>query len=162
VNRYTILAAATMALALTVTPAVAQDSHDLTGTWVLSAEASDFGRSPAPDSATMVIERADDRLVMRRDLYSEHAGGHRYYTYDMPTDGGFYPAVTTDGEQEMQVSWDHGVLVVVTEAQSNVGPIGVTDRFRLDDDGQQLVIDRSLDVPGMGPMEMTIVYVKMS
>ena len=160
-NRYAIPAGALLALALTVTPAAAQTSHDLTGTWVLSTEASDFGRSPAPDSATMVIERADDRLVMRRDLYSERAGGHRYYTFDMPTDGGFYPAITTDGEQEMQVSWDDGILVVVTEAQSNVGPIGVTDRFRVDDDGQ-LVIDRSLDVPGMGPMEMTIVYVKMT
>jgi hypothetical protein len=162
VNRYAIPAGALLALAVLAAPVNAQDAPDYTGTWALSAQASDFGRSPTPDSATMMIERADDRLVMRRDLYSEQAGGHRYYTFDMPTDGGFYPAETVDGEQEMQVLWDDGALVVKTEAQANVGPVEITDRFRLDDDGQQLVIDRVVDVPGMGAMEMTIVYDRLN
>ena len=160
-NKYAIPAGAMLALALVASPVAAQDSADLTGTWVLSTEASDFGRSPVPDSATIVIERADDRLVMRRDLYSEMHGGHRYYTFDMPIDGGFYPAMTADGEQEMQVMWDEGALVVKTEAQANVGPVDVTDRFRVDD-GRQLVIDRVVDVPGMGAMEMTIVYARLN
>lgn len=160
-NKYAIPAGAMLALALVASPVAAQDSADLTGTWVLSTEASDFGRSPVPDSATIVIERADDRLVMRRDLYREMHGGHRYYTFDMPTDGGFYPAMTADGEQEMQVMWDEGALVVKTEAQANVGPVEVTDRLRVDDGGQ-LVIDRVVDVPGMGAMEMTIVYDRLN
>lgn len=162
-NRYVILTAASIAaFALSASTAVAQDGPGLVGTWALSVESSDFGRSPTPDSATMVIERADDRLVMRRDLYSEQQGGHRYYTFDMPTDGGFYPAMTANGEQEMQVSWDDGDLVVATEAQANVGPVAISDRFEVEDGGQQLVIARSIDVPGMGVMEMTIVYDRLN
>lgn len=160
------LAIATVLLAGLAAPRAthAQDEppadSELVGTWDLSVADSEFGRTAAPDSAVMTIERADDRLVMRRDLHFQRLGGVRFVTFDMPTDGGTYEAETSDGTQNVRVSWEGSELVMVTEAQANVGPVEVIDRLTTADDGQQLVIDRLVDVPGMGTMESTLVFVR--
>lgn len=144
----------------TVSAVQAQEPGErLVGTWDLSVADSDFGRTTAADSIHMKIERADDRLVMRRDLHFARLGGARFVTFDMPTDGETYEAETADGAQNVRVSWDGPDLVLVTEAQSNVGPVEVVDRMS-SENGRRLVIDRLVDVPGMGLMEATIVFVR--
>ena len=157
---YRLALAAVLMVGLAVPRAVQAQAEqpadsELVGIWELSLGDSEFGQTAAPDSAVMTIERADDQLLMRRDLYFERLGGARSITFDMPTDGGTYEAETEDGSQDVRVSWDGPELVMVSEAESNVGPVEVIDRVSTRDDGR-LAIDRLVDVPGMGAMESTL------
>lgn len=155
-------AAAMLAFGLSLaSTAYAQDSESgLLGSWTLSVEDSDFGPEPAPDSLLMKIERADDQLVMRRELHYSQLGGAKTITFDMPTDGGTYDAMTDDGEQPFSVSWDGAELVLISEIEVNIGLIEVIDRYRVDDDGQTLVQERMMDIPTMGVMESTMVFLR--
>ena len=161
-NKYFLSLVATLMIGLTAVPtANAQDEESgLVGTWTLSVEDSDFGPTAAPDSVFMNIERADDRLVMRRDLHFSQMGGLRFVTFDMPIDGGTYEARTVDGSQNATVSWDGAELVLVSEVEANVGPIEVIDRYRVEGDGRTLTLDRLMDIPSMGVMESTMVFLR--
>ncbi len=161
-NKYFLSAVATLMIGLVAVPAaIAQDEEsELIGRWSLSVEDSDFGPTPAPDSVLMEIERADDQLVMQRELHFAQMGGARLITFDMPTDGGTYDATTDDGAQAVTVSWDGDELVLVSEVEANIGLIEVIDRYRVDDDGQKLIQERMMDIPTMGVMESTLVYVR--
>jgi len=162
VNRYFLSIAATLIVSMLAVPtASAQDAESgMVGSWTQSIEDSDFGPTPAPDSVFMNIERADEQLVMQRHLHLSQLDGPRAVTFDMPTDGGTYDATTTDGTQAVSVSWDGSELVLVSEVEANVGSIEVIDRYRVDNDGQTLIQERMLDIPGMGVMEMTQFYTR--
>ncbi|MEE8488452.1 MAG: hypothetical protein V3S56_09795 [Gemmatimonadota bacterium] len=153
-----------MMLSLIATPMVnAQDSESgLLGSWTLSVEDSDFAPDPAPDSLLMKIERADDQLVMRRELHYSQLGGVRTIMFDMPTDGGTYDATTNydDGVLPMTVSWDGADLVLISEIEVNIGLIEVIDRYSASSDGQELIMERLMDIPNMGIMESTMVFLR--
>ena len=161
-KKYVLSVAAVLMIGSSIAPAVhAQDTDaGLVGSWTLSVEDSDFGPTPAPDSVFMTIERADDRLVMRRDLHFSQLGGFRYVTFDMPTDGGTYEATTVDGPQNVTVSWDGAELVLVTEVESSIGMVEVIDRYRADGDGRTLILERLMDIPTMGVRESTMVFLR--
>jgi len=162
VNKYFLSAVATLMIGLIAVPtANAQDGEsELIGSWTISIDESDFGPTPAPDSVLMEIQRADDQLVMQRELHFAQMGGARLVTFDMPTDGGTYDATTDDGTQAVTVSWDGDELVLVSEVEANIGQIEVIDRYRVDNDGQTLIQERMMDIPTMGVMESTMVYVR--
>lgn len=139
--------------------------NEFVGIWALSIDDSDFGMTAAPDSQTMSIDRADDRLVMQRVSYFSHLDGPSMISLDMPTDGGAYEATVRDEGseergQEFELSWDGDVLVMVTTAESNVGPVAVVDRISLDDGGRRIFMGRTVDVPGAGTVESTLVFVR--
>ena len=161
-KRYALTVASLLIISFGSVPnASAQDTDSgLVGTWTLSIVDSDFGGAGVPDSVFMSIERADEQLVMRRDLHFSQVGEPRTVTFDMPIDGGTHDAMTNDGAQEVRVSWDGDVLVTVTEVEANVGMVEVTDRLKADDDGRTLTQERLMDVPSMGVMESTLVFLR--
>ncbi len=131
---------------------------DLIGTWMLDASESDFGMSPAPDSAMTIFTRADDRLVMTRKVWTTMGGGHRTVEFDQATDGEAGTGIASRGDDiPSRAWWEEDVLVLEVEVNSNMGEIIVTDRMSLTDD-DTLVFERLLDVPSMGEMEQTLVY----
>ncbi len=133
---------------------------DLTGTWVLSIDDSDFGMSPAPDSALIEVERADDHVVMARTSHHPAAGGANTTTFDMPADGETHEATTGDDSTDASVEWDGEMLQVWIVAQSSVGEVDVSERWGIDAEGTQLTIDRLIEVPNMGEFEQTLVFTK--
>ena len=161
-NKYFLSAIATLMIGLAaVPPANAQDDEsELIGSWTMSIEDSDFGPTPPPDSVLMGIQRADDQLLMQRELHFSQMGGARLIAFDMPTDGGTYDATTDDGTQAVTVSWDGDELVLVSEVEANIGLIEVIDRYRVDSDGQTLIQERMMDIPSMGVMESTMVFMR--
>lgn len=161
-KRYALAVASLVIISFGSVPsASAQDTDSgLVGTWTLSIVDSDFGVAGAPDSVFMNIERADEQLVMSRELHFSQVGEPRSVTFDMPIDGGTHDAMTNDGVQEVRVSWDGDVLVTVTEVEANVGLVEVIDRLKADDDGRTLIQERLMDIPGMGVMESTLVFLR--
>ena len=161
-HRSMTVSSAAILTILSTTPLQAQESArpDLTGTWALSADDSEFGMSPAPDSAIIVVERADDRVVMSRTSYIPVAGGMNVTSIDMAADGATGEAITTDGSTDASVEWDGDVLEVWIVAQSSVGEVDVSERWSIDGDGTRLTIDRLIEVPDMGEFEQTLVFTK--
>ena len=156
-----LTAGAALALTLlTIAPAEAQETArpDFSGTWVLSIGDSDFGMSPAPDSAIMQIERADDHIILTRTSYHPAAGGASATTFDMPADGETHRASTPDGETDASVEWNGAALDVWIVAQSNVGDVDVSETWTIGEDSSQLLIDRLIEVPGMGEFEQSLVF----
>lgn len=154
-----LIAAALMGLRATALPAQEAALPDLVGTWVLSVDDSDFGQSPAPDSALIVVERADEHIVMARSTFHP-AIGVRTTSFDMPADGKPHEADTDDGTTEASFEWDEEVLVAWVLAQSNVGDVDVTERFALDTGTGHLAVEREIVVPGMGEFEQSFVFVR--
>jgi hypothetical protein len=150
--------ALTTALAALAAPAFVPAAPAFIGTWVLDASESNFGMSPAPDSAMTIFTRADDRLVMTRKVWTSMGGGHRTVEFDQATDGEAAMASSSRGSDIPSRAWWEGdVLVLEVEVESNMGEIIVTDRMSLIDD-DMLLLERVMDVPSMGEMEQTIVY----
>lgn len=149
-------------LGLLALPLHAQDGSrpDITGTWVLSIEDSDFGMSPPPDSAVIEIERADDRVIMVRTSHHPAAGGANATSFDMPADGETHQATTGDESTDASVKWNGEVLELWIVAQSSVGEVDVSESWGIDAEGAQLTVDRLIEVPNMGEFEQTLVFKK--
>jgi hypothetical protein len=153
--------ATALAASMFMEPAAAQSNDaGLIGTWVLDAAESDFGMSPAPDSAHTVITRADDeRLVLTRKVWAGMAG-HRDVEFDQATDGTAAEAQATDGAViPSRAWWESDDLMIEVEVESNMGEIIVTDRLTLVGD-DQLIIDRTMDVPSVGEVTQMLVHIK--
>ena len=131
------------------------DRPDFVGTWVLDVGASSFGPSPAPDSALIVVERADDQVVMTR---ISHVRGENTVRFDMPADGEVHQATTDQGSTDARAEWDGSVLTVWLLAQASVGDVDVTELWGTDSESDRLTIDRTIDVPGFGVFEQTLLY----
>jgi hypothetical protein len=131
------------------------DRPDFVGTWALDVHASSFGQSPAPDSALIMVQRADDHVVMTR---ISHVRGKNTVRFDMPADGEIHQAITDDGSTEAKAEWDGSVLTMWLVAQANVGDVDVTEQWGIESENDQLIIDRTIDVPGFGVFEQTLLY----
>ena len=138
-------------------PVVAQteDRPDFTGIWILDIDSSSFGPSPAPDSALVVVERADDHLVMTRTSYVR---GKNTVRFDMPADGEVHQATTDDGFTDARAEWDGSAFTLWLVAEANVGDVDVTELWGIDSESGRLTIDRTIDVPGYGVFEQNLLY----
>ncbi len=55
-------------LALALPASVSAQAPNLSGTWVLQVDKSDFGMMPAPTSRTDVIDHKDPTLTIKRSM----------------------------------------------------------------------------------------------
>jgi hypothetical protein len=153
------LTACTLCVLADTAPVIAQDADrpDFVGTWILDLDASSFGPSPAPDSARIVVERADEHVVMTRISY---VNGENTVRFDMPADGEVHQATTDDGSTDATAEWSGRSFTVWLVAQANVGDVDVTELWGIDSESGRLGIDRTIDVPGYGVFEQTLLYSK--
>ena len=152
-----VLTALVVCLLCSTAPVIAQDADrpDFTGTWILDIAASSFGPSPAPDSALIVVERADDHVVMTR---ISHVRGENTVRFDMPADGEVHQAATDEGSTDSRAEWDGAIFTVWLVAQANVGDVDVTELWGIDTESSRLTVDRTIDVPGYGVFEQNLLY----
>ena len=152
-----VLTACILFVLASTAPASAQnaDRPDFVGTWVLDLDASAFGPSPPPDSARIVVERADDHVVMTRISYVR---GENTVRFDMPADGEVHQAITDDGSTDARAEWDGSTFTLWLVAEANVGDVDVSELWDIGSEGSRLTVDRTIDVPGFGEFEQTLLY----
>lgn len=135
-------------LTLALPAAAAAQAPDLTGTWVLQADKSDFGMMPAPTSRTDVITHKDPSLSIKRSIVSEQTGS---VTSDLvySIDGKEWKNKTADGtEITSTLKWDGPVLVVTSTLATPQGDATITDRFAVSSDGKTMTQDRLIAIAG--------------
>lgn len=142
-------AAALLAIAIAV-PAVsvAQQVPNLSGTWVLQADKSDFGMIAAPQSRTDVIEHQEPKLTIKRTVVTTVAGESTLNLVYV-VDGKPHKNMAGPTELTSTLSWEGRTLVTVsTVATDQAGQMTITDRFTLSEDGKTLTQQRTLSAQG--------------
>lgn len=155
---YAVLGCTFIGLVAPGSTALAQDG-ELAGTWVLDVAESDFGNVRAPDSAMLVVRRADSTLEMTATQDYPRDEGMRSTDIELPTDGSRQSMETPRGTMLISAEWDGDVLVIWRRTQANVGDIEITERHSLDDAGNRLEVAQSIEIPGRPDVfEATLVY----
>lgn len=131
---------------LIATTAGAQDRPNLSGTWTLAADRSDFGPMPGPASRTDVIEHNGADLKVTRTQSAQ--GNEMSATMVYMIDG--KPHLNTPGGQEVSsvLSWDGAVLVITSTIQTPQGEATLVDRYSVSADGKELTQARTIGIAG--------------
>ena len=152
-------AAALLAIALAL-PAVsaARQVPNLTGTWVLQADKSDFGMMAAPQSRTDVIDHQEPKLTIKRTMVTA-AAGESQVNLVYAVDGKPHKNMAGPSELTSTLSWEGRTLVTVSTVDTQQGQVTITDRLTVSEDGKTLTQQRTLSAQGQ-EAKQTMVLVK--
>ena len=127
--------------------AFSQSVPNLSGTWVLQVDKSDFGVIPAPKSRTDVIEQKETSFTIKRTVTSS-TGETTTSDLVYAVDGKPYKNMVGPAELTSTLKWDGQTLVMESQASMEQGSITITDRYGLSEDGKTLTQQRVLLVQG--------------
>lgn len=127
-------------------PALAQGLPNLSGTWVLAADKSDFGPMPGPTSRTDVIEHQEPKLTIKRTVVT--ANGEVSSTLVYEVDGKAYKNTAGGAEIVSTLKWDGQTLVMSSTVPNPQGEVTIVDRYTLSADGNTLTQARTLSLGG--------------
>jgi len=143
-TRTTLLLLSALALPAVL---VAQAPPNLSGTWQLQVDKSDFGMMPGPTSRTDVVDHKEPSLRIKRSLEGPQGPTTTDLVYAV--DGKEWKNETPDGNELVStLKWDGAVLVVTTTITVPQGEAVITDRFSLSTDGKMLTQDRVIAIQG--------------
>lgn len=142
---------------LALTPLAAQKVPDLSGTWVMALDKSDFGPMPAPQTRTDVIVHQEPSITDKRTIVL--GNGETTSTLVYAVDGKPHVNHIGDLEATSILKWDGPVLVMESTLKSPQGEATVVDRFTLSADGKTLTQARTLNIGGQQATQ-TIVMLK--
>ncbi|HEV8599599.1 MAG TPA: hypothetical protein VGQ69_09590 [Gemmatimonadales bacterium] len=157
--RMTLFGLALAVLAgLASTAAYAQTVPNLSGTWVLQLDKSDFGMGPAPQSRTDVYDHQEPKLNIKRTVVSETTGettSNLVYVVD----GKPYKNMVGTNELTSTLNWEGQTLVMVSTVTTPQGEATITDRISLSADGKTMNQARTLSIGGQ-QISQTMVLAK--
>ena len=140
------LAVVAMLGSAAVMPATAQTVPNLSGTWVLQVDKSEFGPMPPPQSRTDVIDHQEPKLTIKRTVVTER--GETAVNLVYAVDGKPYKNMAGGSELTSTLRWDGQILEMVTLLPNPQGDLTITDRYTLSAGGKTLTQDRT--VAGQG------------
>ena len=139
-------------------PAAAQGVPNLSGTWVLQLDKSDFGGMGGQiASRTDVFDHQEPKLTIKRTVNS--AAGENVSNLVYAVDGKPHKNMAGQSELSSVLSWDAKVLVMVSTVTTPNGEVTITDRYTLSDDGKTLTQARKITAQGQ-ELNQTMVLVK--
>jgi len=139
------------------TKTTAQSVPNLSGTWVLQVDKSDFGTMQALTSRTDLFDHQEPKLTITRKILS--AGSETTSTLVYAVDGKPYKNMAGGSELTSTLKWDGQTLVMVTTVSNPQGEATVTDRYTLAADGMTLTQARTVVVQGQ-ELKQTLVLAK--
>lgn len=143
--RYTVAAVAAL-FAGTAAIGAAQAVPNLSGTWVLQVDKSDFGGMPGPASRTDVIDHQEPRLTIKRTAAANGQETTTTLVYEI--NGHPFKNMVGASEVTSTLHWEGTTLVSVSTVQSPQGEVTITDRYALSEDGKTLTQSRTFAVGG--------------
>jgi hypothetical protein len=135
----------------------AQAVPNLSGTWVLQVDQSDFGGIPGPTSRTDVIDHQEPRLTIKRTAAANGQETTTTLVYEI--NGQPFKNMVGASEVTSVLHWEGTTLVSVSTVQSPQGEVTITDRYSLSDDGKTLTQSRTFAVGGQS-VAQTLVLTK--
>ena len=142
---------------LAPTSASSQSVPNLSGTWVLQVDKSNFGVMPGPSSRTDVIDHQEPKLTIKRTVMGSTGETTSNLVYVV--DGKPYKNKVGDNELSSTLRWDGQTLVMVSTLSTPQGDVTITDRLSLSEDGKTLNQARTLSAGGES-IEQTMVLTR--
>jgi hypothetical protein len=143
-----------VSMAITLT---AIGAPNLTGTWKLNLDRSDFGPLPPPYSIEERIEHKEPSLVV--DWKYSGAEGALSGTSTYKTDGSKSTNLFGDIEIVSTAAWEGDSLKIESVGMMGGMEIEFQDTWKLSGDGQTITIDRFM-TSAMGDANQTLVFEK--
>lgn len=131
---------------------------NLSGTWVLQVDKSDFAGMQAPTSRTDVFDHQEPKLTIKRSVTAngQEATSNLVYVIDTKP----YKNMVGPNELTSTLHWEGPALVSVSTVQDpQAGEVTITDRYELSQDGKTLTQRRTLSAQGREAIQ-TLVLVK--
>jgi hypothetical protein len=154
---------AAVALAVLAAPAPAslhaQQVPNLSGTWVLQTDKSDFGMMPAPKSRIDVIDHQEPKLNIKRTV-STSAGDTTSSNLIYQVDGKPYKNMVGPNELSSILHWEGTTLVMATTVETPNGTVTITDRYTLSADGKTIAQARTFSTGGQDVGNQTMLLLK--
>ena len=151
-----------LALALVGSAATASAQNgsvpNLSGTWILQVDKSDFAGMQTPTSRTDVVDHQEPKLTIKRTVVANGQENTTNLVYVI--DSKPYKNMVGPTEITSTLHWEGSTLVSVSLAPStNGGEITITDRYEVSQDGKTLTQKRTFSIPGQ-ELTQTLVLVK--
>ena len=149
-----------LALVGSAATASAQTSSvpNLSGTWVLQVDKSDFAGMLVPTSRTDVVDHQEPKLTIKRSVTAngQETTSNLVYVIDSKP----YKNMVGPNEYTSALHWEGSTLVSVSTVQDpRAGEVTITDRYDLSPDGNTLTQKRTLSAQGQSATQ-TIVLAK--
>lgn len=145
--RFPVLATAlTLLAAATPAQSRAQGVPDLSGTWKLVTDQSDFGPMLAPQSRTDVIDHKEPKLNIKRTVVT--GAGETSSSLVYAIDNTPYKNMAGGQEITSTLKWEAQTLVMASTLATGQGDVGINDRITLSSDGKTLTMARTLSLGG--------------
>jgi hypothetical protein len=146
--RRTFIAAAF--LLLLTAPGWAQETKpNFSGTWTLDAAKSDFGPTPPPDSAVLIVDHKESAIKTKNT--TKTAQGETVNERSITTDGkeNTNKLRTMMGEQDVKstTTWNGNKLSTSMKVDMQGMTLDMTDSWELSEDGKVLTISRDIKTP---------------
>jgi hypothetical protein len=135
----------------------AADKPDFSGTWKMDPDKSLFGPMPPPASMTLVIDHKDPDISVNQT--STGPGGDQNVTSKYSTDGKETVNNFMGTEVKSKAHWDGKMLVIDSSLDAGGGPVKVTSKWSLSDDGKTLTDALNISSP-QGDLDITYVLAK--
>jgi hypothetical protein len=137
--------------------AYAADKPDFSGNWKMDADKSVFGPIPPPASMALVIDHKEPDISVNQT--STGPGGDQNATSKYSTDGKETINDFMGTSVKSKAHWDGNTLVIDSSLDAGGGPVKVTSKWSLSDDGKTLTDAVNISSP-QGDADMTYVLVK--
>ena len=134
-----------LSAALLPHPSFAQSVPNLSGTWVLQVDKSNFGEMPAPQSRTDVWTHQEPRITIKRTVMAD---APQVADLVFGVDGKPYKNTVGANELTSVLKWEGQTLVMVSTISTPQGDVTITDRFTLSADGKTLTQARTFSAGG--------------
>lgn len=137
---------------------------DFTGNWKLNVGKSDYGQVPPPTSETNIVTQTEDDFKVA--LTQTGQVGDQNYTLTFKVGGAETPmaadAFAANSEFRIlssKAEWKGPVLVITQKAMYQGGPLEISSRWSLSDDGKVITKITSFSL-SQGDYSTTTVYEK--
>ena len=146
-----------LALALAIpTTLPAQAAPNLSGTWVLDMDRTDFGMMQG-GPRTDVITHTEPVIHIERTAGTPQ--GEVKATIHYVVDGKPHKNTVGPNEVTSVLRWDGAVLEITSTLMTAQGELTILDRYTLSQDGKTMTVARTLSAGGQ-EMGQTMVYTK--
>ncbi len=138
--------------------ALAQQTPDLSGRWVLDVARSNFGDAPGPVAQMDEIDQVGTTLTIHRTRDIGEGPVPSRFVYQI---GGDATRHEVGGQITMTTTrWDGSVLQLHSVIQMPDAQAEVLDRMSLSADRSQLTIQRTIRIAGMAEVAQTLVMTR--
>jgi len=135
----------------------AADKPDLSGTWTINLDKSDFGMMPPPTKMERKVSHKDPDLTITTTQASQR--GERTSEAKYTTDGKESEVQLMGRPAKVKAVWEGSTLVVTTKLEFQGSEMTQVERWGLSSDGKTLTTEGTMNSP-MGENKTKLVFAK--